>query len=160
MAVSVFIRAGRITFGLDDWMKLNRDFGFKEGECLDFTVASHDDVTSVSERVMDFCLKKGIDKRRAMYSGLCIEEMACNAVDNGFNDGKNHTIDIRVVTKNGLTLRIRDDCKEFDPEKRLEQYVPDKDDVMSNIGVRIVAGLAREMTYRPIAGINTLLIKL
>ena len=160
VAASVFIRAGRITFGLDDWMKLNRDFGFKEGECLDFTVASHDDVTSVSERVMDFCLKKGIDKRRAMYSGLCIEEMVCNAVDNGFNDGKNHTIDIRVVTKNGLTLRIRDDCKEFDPEKRLEQYVPDKDDVMSNIGVRIVAGLAREMTYRPIAGINTLLIKL
>lgn len=159
VAVSVFIRAKKPTFRLEDWMKLDKDFGFGSDECLDFTVSSPQEVVNVSEKVMDFCLSKGIDNKRAMYSGLCIEEMAGNTVEYGFGDGKKHNVDIRVVVKDGLTLRIRDDCREFDPQRRLDQYKEDKD-VTRNIGIRLVANIASEMTYRPSAGINTILMKI
>jgi hypothetical protein len=58
-----------------------------------------------------------------------------------------------------MIIRIRDNTKEFDPTMRLEQYKGDKD-VTKNIGIRIVAGLAEDMTYRSTAGVNNLLIKL
>jgi anti-sigma regulatory factor (Ser/Thr protein kinase) len=160
IAVSVFIRSKGITFKLEDWMKLDDDFGFSDNECLDLKVKSPEDVVSVSERVMAFCLDKNVDKKKAMYSGLCVEEMAGNIVEYGFKGRGKHTVDVRIVIiKDGMIIRIRDNTREFDPILRLEQYKGDKD-VTKNIGIRIVSGLAEDMTYRSTAGVNNLLIKL
>jgi len=160
IAASVFIRSRGFTFRLEDWMKLDKDFGFNDDECLDLKIKSSEEVVSVSERVMSFCLDKNVDKKKAMYSGLCVEEMAGNIVEYGFKGRGNHSVDVRIVViKDGMIIRIRDNTKEFDPTMRLEQYKGDKD-VTKNIGIRIVAGLAEDMTYRSTAGVNNLLIKL
>lgn len=82
--------------------------------------------------------------------------MAGNIVSYGFKDNEKHHVDIRVVAKDGIILRIRDDCREFDPKKYLEQFSPE--DKTKNIGIRMIAGIAKDMTYRRNAGINTLLI--
>ena len=65
------------------------------------------------------------------------EEMAGNVVTHGFSDtGKKHAVDIRVVYKdNELTLRIRDNCKSFDPSEHAKSK--DSEDV-GNIGIRLV----------------------
>lgn len=55
-------------------------------------------------------------------------------------------------------MRIRDNCPEFDPKKRLEQF--SGDDPAANVGIKLIARLADEMTYHNTAGINTVMIKL
>jgi hypothetical protein len=52
---------------------------------------------------------------------------------------------------------VRDYCRAFDPQKRLEQFDPE--DPSKNVGIRMIARMAEEMNYQGSAGINTLLIK-
>ena len=60
--------------------------------------------------------------------------------------------------RDDLTIRIRDNCREFNPRKRLAMFEPEQPE--KNIGLRIVAGLAKQTDYYNTAGVNTLLIKL
>ena len=107
-----------------------------------------------------FCLSRGIDKRRAYFSGLALEEMAGNIVIHGFSlDHKHHSIDVRIVHKDDtMILRIRDDCAPFDPAER--QRMAEQDDTAKNIGLRMVFKMAREIEYQNIFGLNVLTIKI
>ena len=67
-------------------------------------------------------------------------------------------VDVRVVVRDELTVRIRDNCPEFDPRKRLEVFYPESPE--KNVGIRLTAGLARQMDYYNNAGINTLVLKM
>ena len=151
-----FFSNKKVSFDLESWIRLPESFGYAKDECLDLTVQSMSDVTSVSEQVIQFCDSKDLDNRKTMFAGLSVEEMAGNIVSYGFKDNEKHHVDIRVVAKDGIILRIRDDCREFDPKKYLEQFSPE--DKTKNIGIRMIAGIAKDMTYRRNAGINTLLI--
>ena len=155
--ISVFLNSHKVTFALEDWMKLSDDFGAGENEFMEFSLHSMDEVVNISEQVMEFCKVKGLDKKRSMMAGLAIEEMAGNVVEHGFKDGKKHSIDVRIVTRDNLTIRIRDDCRAFDPQKYLEQF--SQDDPTRNIGLRMITGMAKEVSYQNNVGINTLLIK-
>ena len=84
--------------------------------------------------------------------------MATNVLQHGFKSGGSYSADVRVVCRDDLTIRIRDNCREFDPRKRLAMFEPEQPE--KNIGLRIVAGLAKQMDYYNTAGVNTLLIKL
>ena len=158
IGVSVCLYNKRVPRCLEDWMKLPADFGASEDECLEFSVHSMEEVINISERVMVFCLERGIDHSRSYTAGLSIEEMAGNVVVHGFADvAVNYSVDIRVIVKDELTIRIRDDCPSFDPKKYLEQFHPE--DPTKNIGIRMIAFKAKEMIYQNVAGINTLLVK-
>ena len=63
-----------------------------------------------------------------------------------------------MVVQNELTIRIRDNCIAFDPRKRLEQFHPE--DPGQNIGIRLTAGIARQIDWYNNAGVNTLIMKL
>ena len=58
------------------------------------------------------------------------------------------------MAKESLTIRVRDDCRAFDPKKRIEQF--SHDDPTKNVGIRMIAELAEEMKYQNYAGINSL----
>jgi LytS/YehU family sensor histidine kinase len=79
-------------------------------------------------------------------------------VGHGFHkDKKKHSVDIRVVYKDsGLLLRIRDDCRPFDPGERKKLTNPS--DPVSNIGIRLVFQIAKEVEYQFILGLNVLTI--
>ncbi|MBP3873264.1 MAG: ATP-binding protein, partial [Lachnospiraceae bacterium] len=80
-----------------------------------------------------------------------------NIVEHGFNDGKKHSVDVRIVAADEpLTIRIRDDCPAFDPAKYMEQF--SHEDPSKNAGLRLIAGIAKSINYQNNAGINTLLI--
>ena len=85
--------------------------------------------------------------------------MAGNIVQHGFPDGKKHLVDVRVVNRtDGLLLRIKDDCRAFDPKEKLALIDPE--DVTHNIGLRMTARFAREMSYSNVLGLNVLTILL
>ena len=88
-----------------------------------------------------------------------MEEMAGNVVTHGFSDpNRKYSVDIRVVFKDGrLTLRIRDNCRSFDPSEHAK--TKDNDDV-SNIGIRLVYSIAKEVDYQNLLGLNVLTIRM
>ena len=86
-----------------------------------------------------------------------MEEMAGNIVSHGFEPSKKHSIDIRLMYKEGkVILRIRDDCQQFDPKSRMEQYFPE--DPLKNIGIRMIGKLASNIDYKNNIGLNILTI--
>lgn len=107
-----------------------------------------------------FCLRRGIDSRRAFFAALCMEEMAGNVVTHGFSkDKKQHSADIRVVHKEDeIILRIRDNCAAFNPSEYYRALQPDESG--RNVGIRLVFAIAGEVKYQNLLGMNVLTIRL
>ena len=141
---------------LEDLMVIPASFGASEDERIDVSVKDIGEVVSVAEQVQRFCTERGIDEKRSLLAGLCMEEMAGNIVQHGFTkDEKDHGIDIRVVHKEDrVILRLKDDCVPFDPMER--QGLEDPEDVMKNIGIRMVLKTAEDVSYQNILGLNVL----
>ena len=144
---------------LEDLMVIPASFGASEDERIDVSVKDIGEVVSVAEQVQRFCTERGIDEKRSLLAGLCMEEMAGNIVQHGFTkDEKDHGIDIRVVHKEDrVILRLKDDCVPFDPMER--QGLEDPEDVMKNIGIRMVLKTAEDVSYQNILGLNVLTMK-
>ena len=156
--ISVIAFRGKLDFSMPALLKLPPDFGAKDGEFMTFSAESLDDVILASEKVIGFCLENSYPKSTAYHVGLCIEEITANVLRHGFNSKRRRYSDIRVVSKNSrLTVRVRDNCKEYDPRKRIEMYDPNHPE--KNIGTRIVSQLATGIDYYNNAGINTLIMK-
>lgn len=99
--VSVFMHAGKITFTLPDWMKLPDSFGAKASQYMEFTISSMEQVINISEKVIDFCLRRGISLRKRNIAWVTVEEMAGNVVQHGFREGRKNYVDLRIVSKDG-----------------------------------------------------------
>ena len=155
-----WIRKKHFPRNMEELMVIPDDFGASEDERMDLSIDSLEDVTTVSERVQIFCASRGVDARRAMLAGLSMEEMAGNIVEHGFTkDQKKHSIDVRVVHKNGaVILRISDDCVPFDPAER--QKLAEGSDAFKNIGIRMVFGMTGDVQYQNILGMNVLTIRI
>lgn len=116
-----------------------------------------EDVINISEKIVDFCNAKDLDPKHSYIAGLCMEEMAGNIVTYGFKPSKKNSIDIRLMYKEGkVILKIRDDCQQFDPKSRMEQYFPE--DPLKNIGIRMIGKLASNIDYKNNIGLNILTI--
>ena len=154
------IKQKRLPRNMEELMVIPDGFGVPESERMDLSVRSMEDVVRVSERVQSFCLDRGVDARRAALAGLAMEEMAGNIVDHGFTkDKKSHSVDVRVVHKDDdVILRIKDDCVPFDPGERAK--LSDPDDLTKNIGIRMVFGIAQDVQYQNILGLNVLMVRI
>ena len=150
---------GRITFRLEDYLLLPEDFDVAGDKQLNITVTNKSEVLGLSAHTQNFCEACGIDGRRSMFAGICIEEMAGNIVKHGFDDGKKHFVDVRVIIKGAqVIIRIRDDCRSFDPKKWAEIYNPE--DPTAHIGIRLVRKISTEFNYVNVLKLNNLIIKI
>ena len=140
-----------------DIMWLDDNFNLENKISLE--VESMDEVVTLAHQIQDFCEQHGINKKTAMLSGLCMEEMAGNVVEHGFTkDNKKHRIDVFVsVEDDEVSMRLRDDCIPFDPYDKLKMY--NDDDPTKNVGIKMVTKLAKEMNYQTNFGMNVLIIK-
>jgi anti-sigma regulatory factor (Ser/Thr protein kinase) len=156
----VWVCNRRLPRSMEDLMVMPPSFGVGPESRLDLSVRNIDKVVTVSQQVRAFCANKGIDSRRTLLAGLCLEEMAGNVVRHGFTvDKKQHSVDIRVVYKDdGLILRVTDDCIPFDPVERAKMLDPD--DRASNIGIRIVYEMASSINYQHMLGMNVLTLRI
>ena len=150
----------RMPRSLEELMAIPAGFGASRDERIDISVRSMEEVVKVSNQVNDFCLKRGIDAHRAFYASLCMEEMAGNVVSHGFTkDAKPHSIDIRIVHKgNDVIMRIRDNCKPFNPEEWTKATKLGKD--ASNVGIHLAFSMASQITYQNLLGLNVLTIRI
>lgn len=155
-----WIKNGRLPRNMEELLVIPDDFGAPENERMDLSIRDMDDVVSVSENVQAFCQERGIDNRRSYLAGLSMEEMSGNIISHGFTkDKKSHSVDVRVVHKgDDVILRIKDDCVPFDPSAR--RKIAEDKDVASNIGIRMVFKIARNVQYQNILGLNVLTIRI
>ncbi len=155
-----WIRLGHMPRNMEELMVIPDDFGVAQGERLDLTVRSMEDVVRVSDAVFGFCNEHNIPKRTASYAAVAMEEMAGNIIRHGMTlDSKRHSVDVRVAHKDGdVILRLKDDCPAFDPSQ--QQSIFDPDDPLKNIGIRMVYKMADEVQYQNILGLNVLTIRL
>ena len=149
----------RIPKQLDEWLLLPSEFGDRNG--LIFHIWDEQAVCQVAEKVQDFCDSNGIAHKTGAHAGLCMEEMSGNIVRHGFiADKKNHMVEVRVsIRKEGVTLRIKDDCIPFDPKEWYEMTSV-AEDPAANVGIRLVCALAKDINYQNLLGLNVLTIQL
>ena len=57
-----------------------------------------------------------------------------------------------------MILRIKDDCKAFNPEER--SRIIDKNDMTKNMGLRMVYKIAEDIQYQYLLGLNVLTIRI
>ena len=155
--VIAFIYRKSVSLSAQVLTGLPDDFGASEDEILEFSVSDIGDVSSASEAVVSFCGDRGTAKK-AFYAGLCVEELTRNVIMHGGNLRKRFYLSVRVVARDDIMIRIQDNCREFDPRKRMKMVQQGND--FSNFGLRIVAGMGRSVDYYNNAGINTTIITL
>ena len=145
---------------LEDLMAIPGAFGAKEDERIDISVRNMDEVMNVSRQVIAFCEQRWIDQRRSFLAGLCMEEMAGNIVTHGFSkDRKKHSVDIRVIhIRNELILRIRDNCAAFNPTEYAR--IMEAGELGKNVGIRLVYGMAGDVSYQNLLGMNVLTMRI
>ncbi|GEM_PF-3353342 len=144
---------------VDDLLCLDDNFGVPPEDTLLLRMTNSDDATNASAKIIAFCKARGIDDRTAYFCGLCLEEIAVNTVTHGFrHTKKNGAVELAVINKpNTVDLIVRDNCKPFDPCKKLASY--DKNDVTRGIGIRIVTQTAKT-SYKNMYGLNILTMSL
>ena len=141
-------------------MAIPKRIGVSADARIDISVRTMEEVMEVSMRVLSFCEEQGIDRRRASFAALCMEEMAGNVIAHGFRkDAKQHSVDIRVARKDEeIILRIRDNCKAFNPVDYARLMEPD--DTGKNVGISLVTRIARDINYQNLLGMNVLTIRI
>ena len=103
-------------------------------------------------------------------------DTAGNVVKYGFSsDSKHHSADIRVTCrKDDVILRLRDNCKAFNPNERLEIVNPEDraknaglrilldsaKNVQCHIGINLAFGVSKEVQYKNLLGLNVLMIRI
>ena len=95
-----------------------------------------------------------------MLVSLSIEELAGNVIRWGFESDKKNGVDIRLIYREQFVLRIRDNCKPFNPKKWLEMYHLSESDRISNYGIRMTFQMLEDIQYMSTLNLNNLLIKL
>ena len=144
----------------DRILLLPRDFDAADGDRLDRSITTAQEVVALSQEVWAFCEAHGCDRRRRYLMALSVEEMAGNVVEHGFTkDKKPHSIDVRILKKGDeYIVRIRDDCVFFDPLQRLQLY-SDRDPA-HHMGLRMIIGTAKELRYTCILRLNNLVVRI
>ena len=148
----------RMPRSADEWMMLEPEFGVSEEDCLDLTLTDLADVSNSSEIIHEFCKAHDMEEKAAYYSALCLEEMGVNVINHGFtHDKKSHSLNAKVVyLKDKVLLRLKDDCIPFDPGE-YSSLVSDKGR-FDNMGIRMVYGIADDVSYQNLLGLNVLSI--
>jgi len=146
-----------VSTSLEDILYL--DEKFEAGVSHSINVNDISKVAGISKELQDFCEENNIDSRRSKLVGLCVEEMTANIIENEFDkDKKENTVDIFAsIVNDEVSIRLRDNCVPFDPHSKLGM---EGKDPTEDIGIKMVAKIAKEMNYQITFGMNILTIKL
>ncbi|MBQ6435113.1 MAG: ATP-binding protein, partial [Synergistaceae bacterium] len=144
----------------DKMLLLPRSFGIPPENEISVIAHSEKEIEELSRVAISFAMEQGADKKRARTFGLITEELGIFLAEHGFNDGKPHTINARLVAKDEeLIIRMRDDCK---PLNLTEYYkfLNTPEEKEKEAGLAIIMNMAKEVIYTPTFGANNLIIKI
>ena len=157
IGLMILKRSGRLPWKDGAWMLAEEGFGAADGGLMEREIRSMDEVTAAAREAETFCRRRGQSERVSAHIALCIEEMARNTIQHGFErDKKEHHLSVRVLHKpDHWVLRFRDDCGAFDPV----HYVP-AGGAEEGLGIRLTRAMAREASYTYSLNLNNLTLKL
>ena len=139
-----------------------REISVPKEDTLSFTIQTEEEASKVSRQVIDFCKSKGMGSKNSYYCGLAIEEMTVDTIRNGKVRGigkSSPVIDIRVFYENnGISIMLRDNCDDFDPNEWLELHA--ENDPMRSLGIKMVSATASQIDHQSALGLNVLTIRL
>lgn len=140
---------------------LKREFGADVKKEMEITADTNLEVCGMSRIALLFCKENNIDEATSNKLALCIEEIGTNIIEHGFKDKQEHTIHMRVVAKDKeIIIRIKDDCKPFNPIERYKMRTKDDSNPTKNIGIRIVMGMCSSVNYICTFNTNNLIMKI
>lgn len=144
---------------IDDFLFIREDFGIPDEDKIDISVETMEAVVRVSDEAYHFCKAHGLSDKQCYMTSLAVEEMAGNIVEHGFSDKqKKQFIDIKIaITDGDILIRLRDNCRPFDPVERAKIFDPD--DPMKNIGLRMMVKVVKHIDYSNVLGLNNLIIR-
>ena len=136
---------------------LPRDgFGLPAERRVNFSATSVEDAAALSEQIISFLRERGVDDKRSLYTGICMEEMAVLALQNSASTGKRCQVDVFLAIRDdgAVTVRLKDNGVRYDPAAQHELLNPD--DLVEHIAVRMFFRMVREADYRYVFDLNTL----
>ncbi len=144
-----------------DWLQLMfipKGFGGEQSDNMYAEIRTVDDAVRASEQVLETCREHNIDKMKAYYASLCVEEMAVNVVKHAKKKGvRDVCIDFRMfINGDTVFLSLTDLGEHFDPTLFYEQH--QNDDPSKHIGIRMVTSIAKDVRYYTTFLSNNLLI--
>jgi Na+-driven multidrug efflux pump/anti-sigma regulatory factor (Ser/Thr protein kinase) len=140
---------------------LPNDYGVSDSNYLSVCFNTVDEATGFSEDVQGFCQRNNVDRKKSLWTALCVEELAVNSVIHGFTrNDQSVFIRIFIGNDNEIYIRLRDDGKPFNLDECENLSQVQEDDPSANLGVRIVLGLAKETGYHVSYGMNNTMIVL
>ena len=144
----------------DKMLMLPKSFGILPEHEISVIAHSEQEIETLSRVAIAFAMEHGADKRRARSFGLVTEELAIFLTEHEFKDGRQHTINARLVAKDEeLIIRMRYDCK---PLNLTEYYklIETTEEKLKEASLSIIMHMSREVIYTPIFGMNNLIIKI
>ena len=142
----------------EDLSFLPKNFGPADEDLKEYSLASIDDVMAASVEISDFCKNKGADLRTRMVASLAVEELGSNVIQHAMHAGKNDHFEVRIIHERGsFIIRMRDDCKAFNPKDYVALY--QKEDPTESLGIRMIVGTAHDVQYMNTLSLNNLIIK-
>ena len=158
VALAAFLKRG-LPAGEKDFLFLKEPFGAPPDDVLDVTISNMDEVVDACEAADKFCRARGADEKTCYRMSLFIEELGSNVVEYGFAAEEGKLLEIRIVRlEDGWVLRLRDNCKAFDPFKWIE--LNQSDDPTVNMGIKLVVGMAKEVTYVSTLDLNMITLRI
>ena len=170
--VIICIKNKRFPRSLRDFMLLPGGFGGKESDSVSFSITDRESMMDACAAVRSFCEKHSFTQTVTNHMVLCVEELAGNVIEHGKLSGrKKPIIDLRAnaAESDGGTIRgadgksyrlcltLRDNCRAFDPKAYYERHEnTDKD----CIGLKLILGLARNISYMNVFGTNEVILEL
>jgi hypothetical protein len=161
--LSIIVLAGVLKRGFPfrarDFLFLKEPFGAPEDEVFEVSIGDRGEVIPASKAVEDFCSMKGATPKENCLLPLFVEELGNNITEFGIGSDKRRSLDIRVVrVEDGWILRLRDNCKAFNPTEWISLH--EKDDPTANIGIRMVCGMAKSVNYLNTMDLNIITLRI
>lgn len=159
--LALFQRKNKDTKGIAAFIPLPQGFGQGIEASFEHGITENDlaEAVRTSQSVKTFCKDNGADERTSFLTALSVEEVVGNIMEYGFDDGKPHRIELRLLKKSkDWILCVRDDCRLFDPKQYLDQF--SDDDPSKNIGLKLLRAIASDITYLNALSLNNLTVKL
>lgn len=160
--IIVCIRKKSGAMKIDNFMLLNDKNMISDDNYYKKAITSMEDVETAACEVEDFVRSHGCGKDKDLPNkmSLCVEEMCKNTVSHGFTGSRKEHLEVSVLSKDGLyTMRIRDDCKHYDPVDYYKKYQKEHNSSLDDkYGLKIVFGIMGDVRYYGTLGLNNIVV--
>lgn len=145
----------------DKMTLLPSSFGVTDEDEISVSATTTTEIMHLSQIAILFAVEHGADDERARLYGLVTEELSIFFSEHGFKDGKEHSINARLVAKNeDLIIRMRDNCKLLNLTDYYQLLSDEVDPNSGDIGLSIIFKASDEVKYTPTFGANNLIIRM